>query len=36
MLIESRIRPDSEGALNIKRRILRGPEPIETFNLRNN
>lgn len=36
MLIEWRIRTDSDGDLHIKRKILRGPEPIETFDLRNN
>ncbi|WP_315115765.1 metallophosphoesterase [Clostridium intestinale] len=34
MLIEWRIRTDSEGDLHIKRKILRGPEPIERFDLR--
>lgn len=36
MLIEWRIRTDSEGILHIKRKILRGPEKIEKFDLRNN
>jgi UDP-2,3-diacylglucosamine pyrophosphatase LpxH len=35
-LIEWRVKPDSEGDLNIKRKILRGPEPIENFDLRKN
>jgi UDP-2,3-diacylglucosamine pyrophosphatase LpxH len=35
-LIEWRIRHNSSSGLHIKRRILRGPEPIETFDLRNN
>ena len=34
MLIEWRIRTDSEGDLHIKRKVLRGPEPIERFDLR--
>lgn len=34
MLIEWKIRADSEGSLHIRRRILRGPEPIESFDLR--
>ena len=36
MLIEWRIKTDPEGDLHIKRRILRGPEPIETFDLKKN
>jgi hypothetical protein len=36
MLIEWRVGTDPSGDLHIKRRILRGPEPIETFDLRNN
>jgi len=36
MLIEWRVRYDSSGDLHINRRILRGPEPIEKFDLRNN
>lgn len=34
-LIEWRIRTNSSGDLHIKRKILRGPEPIESFDLRN-
>ncbi|MDT8715355.1 metallophosphoesterase family protein [Clostridium sp. 19966] len=33
-LIEWKIRTDLYGKLNIKRKILRGPEPIESFDLR--
>jgi UDP-2,3-diacylglucosamine pyrophosphatase LpxH len=36
MLIEWAIRTNSDGDLHIKRKILRGPEPIETFDLRIN
>lgn len=36
MLIEWRVRYDSSGDLHINRRILRGPEPIGKFDLRNN
>jgi hypothetical protein len=35
MLIEWRIRSDSTGDLHIRRKIIRGPVPIETFDLRN-
>jgi hypothetical protein len=34
MLIEWKIRTSSNGSLHIKRKILRGPEPIGTFDLR--
>ncbi|AQR94707.1 metallophosphoesterase [Clostridium saccharoperbutylacetonicum] len=34
MLIEWKIRTSSNGSLHIKRKILRGPEPIATFDLR--
>lgn len=34
MLIEWKIRTSSDGGLHITRKILRGPEPIETFDLR--
>jgi UDP-2,3-diacylglucosamine pyrophosphatase LpxH len=35
LLIEWRIRTDESGDLHIKRKVLRGPEPIENFDLRN-